>query len=74
MEKRKVRYTIMVVREYEVDLADYQDMGSKEHPLPPCMTIEEAVQIDVEGIKEDPFMFMDSEDTEFEVKYEILPE
>lgn len=70
MEKRKVRFTISVTREREIDLADYQNMGDME----PCKTIEEAVKFDAESIEQDPFMFMDDEDAKLEVKYEILPD
>lgn len=72
MEKRMVRFTMTVVRDYEIDLADYQDMGSKENPQPPCKTIEEAAKFDTVSIEQDPFAFMDNEKTEIEVKYEIL--
>jgi len=74
MEKKMVRFTMAVTRDYEIDLADYQDMGSKENPKPPCKTIEEAAKFDVVSIEQDPFAFMDNEKTEIEVKYEILPE
>ena len=73
MENRKVRFTMIVTRDYEIDLTDYQDMGSEQNPEPPCQTIDEAAQFDCECIKQDPCMFMDNEDAEFEVKYEILP-
>ena len=72
MEKRMVKFTVVLVREYEVDLADYQDMGSREHPEPPCKTIEEAVGFDIKCIKDDPIMFMDNDDATLKVKYEIL--
>jgi len=74
MEKKKVRFTMVVTREYEIDLADYQNMGSEKRPQPPCKTIDEAAQFDCKCIEQDPFAFMDNEKTELEVKYEILPE
>jgi len=73
MEKQKVRFTVTVVKEYEIDLSDYQDMGSREHPEPPCKTIEEAIKFDVQCINDDPLMFIDDDDAKLEVKYDILP-
>ena len=40
MEKKKVRFTMVATREYEVDLADYQNMGGEQRPEPPCQTID----------------------------------
>ena len=42
-----VRFTMMVVRDIEVDLSDYQHMGSKENPEEPCKTIEEASEFNM---------------------------
>jgi len=74
MEKRKVRFTMIVTCEYEIDLTDYQNMGSKERPEPPCEKIEDAIQFNIECIKDDPSMFLDSDNADLKVKYEILPE
>lgn len=74
MTKQKVKFTMIVTRDYEIDLADYQNMGSEQNPEPPCKTIEEAAKFDVKCIEQDPFAFMDDEDTKLEVKFEILPE
>ena len=74
MEKRKVKFTMVVTRDYEIDLEDYQNMGSEERTQPPCETIEEAAKFDVKAIEQDPFAFMDNENTEIEVTFEILPE
>lgn len=74
MEKRMVRFTMTVTRDIEVDLVDYQNMGSEKHPEPPCQTIEEASEFNMECDKEDPFAFIDDKDTKIEMKYEILPE
>ena len=74
MEKRKVKFTMVVTREYEIDLADYQNMGSEKHPMPPCQTIEEASKFDCECIEQDPFSFIDNENTEIKVTFEVLPE
>ena len=74
MEKRKVRFTMTVTKDYEIDLTDYQDMGSEQNPEPPCQTIDEAAQFDCKCIKQDPFAFIDDENTEIEVKYEVLEE
>jgi len=74
MEKRMVRFTMVVTRDYEIDMVDYQDMGSEQHPQPPCKDIEEAAKFDVKAIEQDPFAFIDNENTEIEVKFEILPE
>jgi len=72
MEKRKVRFIMVVTKDYEIDLEDYQNMGSVQNPEPPCQTIDEAAKFDCEAIKQDPFMFMDDNNVEIEVKYEIL--
>jgi len=68
MEKRKVRFVMMAEREYEVDLAHFQNMQGVED----CKTIEEAVKFEIEGIIQDPFMFIDNNDVKCTVKYEIL--
>jgi len=74
MEKKKVRFTMVVTRDYEIDLEDYQNMGSEQRPEPPCKTIEEASKFDTECIIQDPFAFIDNEDTEIKVTFEVLPE
>jgi len=74
MEKRKVKFTMVVTREYEINLADYQNMGSEKHPMPPCQTIEEASKFDTECIEQDPFAFIDDKNTELKVTFEVLPE
>ena len=73
MENKKVRFTMVVTREYEIDLADYQNMGSEKHPLPPCQTIEEASNFDCECIAEVPFAFIDDKNTELIVTFEGYP-
>lgn len=68
MEKRKVKFIATFIREYEIDLNDYQDVVGME----PCKTIEEAAKFDAEGIEQDPFGFIDNSDTKVEVKFEIF--
>ena len=69
-----VRFTMTVVRDIEVDLSDYQHMGSKENPEEPLKTIEEASEFNMQCDIQDPFAFIDDKDTKIEMKYEILPE
>lgn len=63
--KKKVRFTVTVVREYEIDLADYTNLEEVK-------TIEDAAKFDAESIEQDPFMFIDNEDAQLEVEYEVL--
>ena len=66
--KKKVEFTVLVKRTIEIDLKHYQNMQG----MADCKTIEEAVQFDIECIKEDPFMFINHKDTKIEVEYRIL--
>lgn len=63
----KVKITMTVVKEYEVDHTDYVD--STVDP-PRQMTEEEAIKCDEDAVKDDPWAFID--DSEITVKVERL--
>lgn len=63
--KKKVRFIMTVVRDYEIDMDDYKDLEEVK-------TLEDAAKFDCESFQGDPFMFMDNEDTKLDIKFEIL--
>lgn len=59
---KKLRVTITFVREYEPDMRDY----------PGCDTLKEALALDIEGAKEEPYVFIDNNLTKMTVTGEIV--
>ena len=66
----KIKVTITASRILEVD---YDNFVIHDEGVPPRkLSKEEAIKFDEEAIKEDPFDFIDSKDTELAVKIEDI--
>lgn len=63
--KQKVQFTMMVTREFEIELDNYSNV--KE-----VITIEEAAKWECGVIEDDPFMFIDDEKAKIETYFKIL--